>query len=74
MPIDTFFVSSHLFWKESQVIRDERKDLGTVDESSLEQQIRESTNYTLIVRKNWSPRPSATGSYGRQTDRQEGRL
>ena len=41
-----------------------------MDESSLEQQIRESANYTLIVRKNWSPRPSATGSYGRQAGRQ----
>ena len=58
-------MSSHLFWEESQVIRDERKDHGAVDESSSEQQIRESTDYTLIVRKNWSPRPSATRSYGR---------
>ena len=65
MPIDMFFVSSHLFWEESQVIRDERMDHGAVDESSLEQQICESTNYTLIVRKNWSPRPSATRSYRR---------
>ena len=73
MPIDTFFVSSHLFWEESQVIRDERKDHGAVDESSSEQQIRESTDYKLIVRKNWSPRPSATGSYGRQAGRQWGR-
>ena len=37
-----------------------------MDESSLEQQIRESTDYTLIVRKNWSPRPSATGFYRRE--------
>ena len=37
-----------------------------MDESSSEQQIRESDNYIWIVRKNWSPRPSATGSYGRQ--------
>ena len=36
-----------------------------MDESSLEQQIRESVDYTLIARKNWSPRPSATGYYGR---------
>ena len=67
-----FFVSSHLreqlltfFQEESQTIRDERKDHGAVDEFS-EQQICESTDYTLIVRKNWSPRPSATGSYSRQ--------
>ena len=49
-----------------QVIKDESKDHGTVDESSLEQQIRESASYTLFVRKNWSPRPSATRTYGRQ--------
>ena len=65
-----FFVSSHLceqlltfFQEESQAIRDERKDHGAVDESSSEQQIRVSADYTLIVRKYWSPRPSATGSY-----------
>ena len=67
-------MSSHLFdqlltffQEESQAIKDERKDHGAVEESSSEQQIRESADYTLIVRKNWSPRPSATGSYGRQT-------
>ena len=75
-----FFVSSHLreqlltfFQEESQTIRDERKDHGAVDESSLEQQIRESADYTLIVRKNWSPRPSATGSYSRQAGSPAGR-
>ena len=65
-------MSSRLFWEESQVIRDERKDHGAVDKSS-EQQIRESADYTLIVRKNWSPRPSATGSYGRQAGSEAGR-
>ena len=54
------------FSEKSHAIWDERKDHGTVDESSLEQQVRESADYTLIVRKNWSARPSATGSYGRQ--------
>ena len=39
-----------------------------MDESSSEQQIRESDDYIWIVRKNWSSRPSATGSYGRQAD------
>ena len=65
-------MSSHLceqllafFKEESQTIRDERKDYGAVDESSSEQQIRESADYTLIVRKNWCARPSATGSFGR---------
>ena len=57
------------FQEESQVIRDERKDHHAVDES-LEQQIRESDDYIWIVRKNWSPRPSAIGSYGRQAGRQ----
>ena len=51
------------FQEESQAKRDERKDHGAVGESSLEQQVRESDDYTLIVRKNWSPRPSAIGSY-----------
>ena len=58
------------FQEESQAIRDERTDHGALDESSSEQQVRESANYTLIVRKNWSPRPSATGSYGRQAVRE----
>ena len=39
------------FQEESQAIRDERKDHGTLDESSSEQQVRESADYTLIVRK-----------------------
>ena len=64
--------TSHLFQEECQVIRDESIDHGEVDESPLEQQIHESANYTLIVRKNWSPRPSATRSYGRQAGRKAG--
>ena len=43
-----------------------------MDEPSSEQQIRESADYTLIVRKNWSPRPSATGSYRREGEREGG--
>ena len=39
-----------------------------MDESFSEQQIRELADYTLVVRKNWNPRPNATGSYGRQAD------
>ena len=46
---------------------------GTVDESSSEQQIRESADYTWIVRKNWSSSHSGTGSYGRPLGRQAGR-
>ena len=53
---------------------DESQDHGVVDESSLEQQIHESADRTLIVRKNWSPRPSATGSYGRQASRQADKI
>ena len=34
----------------------------------MEQQIRELADYTLIVRKKWNARLSATGSYGRQAD------
>ena len=54
------------FQEEIQAIRDERKDHGALDKSCSEQHIRESADYTLIVRKNWSPRPSATGSYRRE--------
>ena len=61
------------FQKERQVIRDKSKDHGAVDESSSEQQIRESTNHTLIVRK-LEPYiglvASATWSYSRQGIRQ----
>ena len=57
------------FFKKPSTIRDERKDHGVVDESSLEQQIRESADYTLIVRKNWSSRFSVTRSYGRKAGR-----
>ena len=44
MPINVFFVSSHHFKEESQVIRDESKDHDTVDESSSEKQIHESAD------------------------------
>ena len=54
------------FQDESQAKGDERKNHGALDESSSEQQVRESADYTLIVRKNWSSRPSATGSYRRE--------
>ena len=40
------WATSHLFQEESQVRRDESKDHGAVDESSLEQQICESADYT----------------------------
>ena len=45
------------FQEESQAKRDERKGHSALDESSSEQQVRESADYTLIVRKNRSPRP-----------------
>ena len=63
---------SPFFQEESQAIRDERKDHGAWDESSSEQQVRELADYTLTVRKNWSPRPSATGSYRREGGRKGG--
>ena len=46
---------------------------SAVGESSSEQQICESADYTCIVRKNWSPSHSGTGSYGRQAGRLLGR-
>ena len=67
-------MSSYLFQEESQTLKDKRKEHGAVDESSSEQQIRESANYTLKVRKNWSTRPSVTGSYSRQAGRKTNHL
>ena len=52
--------------------RDERKDHGALDESSSEQQLCELADYTLIVTKNWSTRPRATGSYRRKGRREGG--
>ena len=43
---------------------------SAVGESSSEQQIRESADYTCIVKKNWRPSHSGTGSYGREAVRQ----
>ena len=43
---------------------------SAVGKPSFEQQIRESADYTCIVRKNWSPSQSGTGSYSRQAGMQ----
>ena len=61
------------FQEESQAIRDERKDHDVLNEFSSEQQVRESADYTLIVRKNCSPRLCATRSYRREEGRKGGR-
>ena len=53
--------------------KDEKMKHSAVGESSSEQRIRESADYTCIVRKNWSPSHSGTGSYGRQAGRPLGR-
>ena len=55
-------------------MNDERRKHGAVDEPSSEQQIRESDDHTLIVRKNWRPTTSGTGSYGRLAGRLAGWL
>ena len=47
-------------------MNDERREHGAVDESSLEQQICESNDHTLIVRKNQSSSTSATDYRTRQ--------
>ena len=47
-------------------MNDERREHGAVDESSLKQQICETDDHTLIVRKNWSPSTSGTGLAIRQ--------
>ena len=59
--------------EETKGRKDEKMEHSAVGESSLEQQIHESADYTSIVRKNWSPSHSRTGSYGRQVGRQAGR-
>ena len=59
--------------EETKGRKDEKMEHSAVGESSSEQQIHESADYTCIVRKNWSPSHSGTGSYGRQAGRQAGR-
>ena len=59
--------------EETKGRKDEKMEHSAVGESSSEQQIRESADYTCIVRKNWSPSHSGTGSYGRQAGRPLGR-
>ena len=56
--------------EESKESMYERTNHGAVDESSSEQQIRESADYTVIMAENWNPSTSGTGSYGRQAGRQ----
>ena len=56
--------------EETKGRKDEKMEHSAVVESSLEEQIRESTNYTCIVRENWSPSHSGTRTYGRQAVRQ----
>ena len=56
--------------EESKELMDERANHGAVKESSSEQQIHESADYTVVVAENWSPSTSGTGSYGRQAGRQ----
>ena len=55
--------------EEKKGRKDEKMEHSAVDESSSEQQIRESTDYTCIVRKNWGPSHSGTRSYGKQAGR-----
>ena len=56
--------------EETKGRKDEKMEHSTVGESSSEQQIRESADYTCNVRKNWSPSHSGTGSYDRQAGRE----
>ena len=59
--------------EETKGRKDEKMEHSAVGKSSSEQQIHESADYTCIVRKNWSPSHSGTGSYGRQAGRPLGR-
>ena len=69
-PIDTFLCDFLLsvsdIEEETKGRKDEKMEHSAVGESSLVQQICESADYTCIVRKNWSPSHSGTGSYSRQ--------
>ena len=56
--------------EETKGRKDEKMEHSTIGKSSSEQQIRESADYTCIMRKNWCPSHSGTGSYGRQAVRQ----
>ena len=59
--------------EETKGRKDEKMEHSAVGESSSEQQIRKSANYTCSMRKNWSPSYSGTRSYGRQAGRPLGR-
>ena len=52
--------------EETKGRKDEKMEHSAVGKSSSEQQIRESADYTCIVRKSWSSSHSGTRSYGRQ--------
>ena len=58
--------------EERKVMNDERREHGAVDESSSEQQIHDSNDHTLIVRKNWNPSTSRTRCDVSQTGRLAG--
>ena len=50
-------------------MKDKRNHHGVVGKSFLEQQFHKSDMITFAVLNFWSRTPSATGSYGRLTDR-----
>ena len=57
------------FVSNIKVMNNERREHDAVDESSSEQQIHDSDDHKLIVRKNWSPSTSGTKSYISQAGR-----
>ena len=58
--------------EESKESMYERTNHGAVDESSSEQQIHESDDYTVIMAENWNPSTSGNESYGRPAGRPAG--
>ena len=53
--------------RKRNILEDEKKLHGTVDESLSEQQFHKSDAITFVVWKIWSHTPTASGSYGRQS-------
>ena len=63
-----FYSSSSGYRKKRKIVKDKKKLHGVVDKSSSEQHFCKSDTITFVVRKIWSHAPSASGSYGRQSD------
>ena len=63
----------HLCRRSLDRMNDRRTNYSTKNKCSLVQWISIWTAIAFLVRKNWTPMPRASGSYGRQASRQAGR-